>query len=109
MNHLIHFLSLILIFFSIGLPAATQEGAFSSKGMVVSRSSLASDAGLEVMRQGGNAVDAAVATAFALAVTYPSAGNLGGGGFALIRLPDGRIFSLDHRETARMRLTEICI
>ena len=100
MNHLIHFLSFVITFFSIGLHAATQEGAFSSKGMVVSRSSLASDAGLEVMRQGGNAVDAAVATAFALAVTYPSAGNLGGGGFALVRLPDGRIFSLDHRETA---------
>ena len=95
-----HFLSFLMIFFSIGSHAATQEGAFSSKGMVVSRSSLASDAGLEVMRQGGNAVDAAVATAFALAVTYPSAGNLGGGGFALVRLPDGRIFSLDHRETA---------
>ncbi|MEC8644964.1 MAG: gamma-glutamyltransferase [Pseudomonadota bacterium] len=100
MNHLIQFLSFLIIFFSIGLHAATQEGAFSSKGMVVSRSSLASDAGLEIMRQGGNAVDAAVATAFALAVTYPSAGNLGGGGFALVRLPDGRIFSLDHRETA---------
>ena len=100
MNHLIHFLSFVITFFSIGLHAATQEGAFSSKGMVVSRSSLASDAGLEIMRQGGNAVDAAVATAFALAVTYPSAGNLGGGGFALVRLPDGRIFSLDHREIA---------
>ena len=100
MNHLIQFLSFLIIFFSIGLHAATQEGAFSSKGMVVSRSSLASDAGLEIMRQGGNAVDAAVATAFALAVTYPSAGNLGGGGFALVRLPDRRIFSLDHRETA---------
>ena len=100
MNHLIQCLSFLIIFFSISLDAATQEGAFSSKGMVVSRSSLASVAGLEIMRQGGNAVDAAVATAFALAVTYPSAGNLGGGGFALVRLPDGRIFSLDHRETA---------
>ena len=91
--------SLFLVF-SSGLQAAAQEGAFSGKGMIVSRSRLASDAGLEIMRQGGNAVDAAVATAFALAVTYPSAGNLGGGGFALVRLPNGRIFSLDHRETA---------
>ena len=100
MNPSICFFSVVLLVFSTALHSATQEGAFSSKGMVVSRSSLASNAGLEIMRQGGNAVDAAVATAFALAVTYPSAGNLGGGGFALVRLPDGRIFSLDHRETA---------
>lgn len=68
--------------------------------MVTSRSALASAAGIEIMRGGGNAVDGAVATAFALAVGYPSAGNIGGGGFALVRLTDGKVVSLDHRETA---------
>ena len=68
--------------------------------MVASRSTLASEAGIAIMKQGGNAVDAAVATAFALAVTYPPAGNLGGGGFVVLRLPSGEVATLDHRETA---------
>ena len=67
---------------------------------VSSRSMLASEAGVSVMKRGGNAVDAAVATAFALAVTYPSAGNLGGGGFAVIRTPLGEVYTNDHREKA---------
>lgn len=67
---------------------------------VASRSMLASEAGVAAMRAGGNAVDAAVATAFTLAVTYPSAGNLGGGGFAVIRMPSGEVFTNDHRERA---------
>ena len=67
---------------------------------VSSRSMLASEAGVAAMRNGGNAVDAAVTTAFTLAVTYPSAGNLGGGGFAVIRMPDGKVFANDHRERA---------
>ena len=82
------------------ISAATSEATYGSKGMVTSRSTLASEVGVQIMRDGGNAVDAAVATAFALAVTYPSAGNIGGGGFALIRFPDGRVFSQDHREIA---------
>ena len=65
-----------------------------------SRSMLASEAGVDAMKQGGNAVDAAVTTAFVLAVTYPSAGNVGGGGFAVIRLPDGTVYTNDHREVA---------
>ena len=70
--------------------------------MVTSRSALASEVGVEIMRGGGNAVDAAVATAFALAVTYPSAGNIGGGGFVVVRLVTGEVVTLDHRERAPM-------
>lgn len=68
--------------------------------MVVSVHVLASQAGLEVLRQGGNAVDAAVATGFALAVVHPPAGNIGGGGFMLIRMADGGAHFLDYREKA---------
>ena len=70
------------------------------KAMVVSVHSLATDAGVEMMRQGGNAIDAAVATGFALAVVHPQAGNIGGGGFMLIRMADGKLHFLDYREKA---------
>jgi gamma-glutamyltranspeptidase/glutathione hydrolase len=70
------------------------------RAMVVSASAIASEVGRDVMAAGGNAVDAAVATGFALAVTYPVAGNIGGGGFMVIRLPDGRATTIDFREMA---------
>ena len=75
-------------------------------GMVVSVHHLASDAGLEVLREGGNAVDAAVATGFALAVVHPIAGNLGGGGFLLLRTHDGKSTFIDYREKAPLAATE---
>jgi gamma-glutamyltranspeptidase/glutathione hydrolase len=74
--------------------------------MVVSQHELASKAGAQVMKDGGNAVDAAVATGFALAVVHPNAGNIGGGGFMLIRMKGGEVHFLDFRETAPARATE---
>lgn len=68
--------------------------------MVASTERIASQIGVDVMKRGGNAVDSAVAVAFALAVVYPAAGNLGGGGFMLIRQDDGRATAIDYRETA---------
>jgi gamma-glutamyltranspeptidase / glutathione hydrolase len=69
-------------------------------GMVVSNCALATKAGVEVLEAGGNAVDAAVAVGFALAVAYPEAGNIGGGGYAVIRMADGRTAAIDYREMA---------
>jgi gamma-glutamyltranspeptidase/glutathione hydrolase len=78
-----------------GLPAPA-----APHGMVVSNCPAATEAGVEILRSGGTAVDAAVAVGFALAVAYPEAGNLGGGGYAVVRLADGRAAALDYRETA---------
>ena len=91
---------LLIVMPSFSLLAASPEAVYSRNGMVTSRSAIASEAGVEIMRAGGNAVDAAVATGFTLAVTYPSAGNIGGGGFAVIKLSNGKVVTLDHREKA---------
>ncbi len=77
-----------------------QKHLISEHAMVVSAHPLASDAGIQIIKQGGNAVDAMVTTNFVLAVTYPRAGNIGGGGFMIIRLPDGTKEALDYREMA---------
>jgi gamma-glutamyltranspeptidase / glutathione hydrolase len=81
------------------------EGVPSKDGMVVCTSAPACDAGAGVLAKGGNAVDAAVATAFALAVTHPSAGNIGGGGFMVVRSPNGAVTTFDYREKAPLKST----
>src|ERR1700758_2354046 len=81
-------------------PSWAAQPVHARHAMVVSGETHATDAGVAVLESGGNAVDAAVAVGFALAVTHPSAGNLGGGGFMLIRLADGRTTFLDFRERA---------
>jgi gamma-glutamyltranspeptidase/glutathione hydrolase len=80
--------------------AQVDLGVASKTGVVVSSSDLAAEAGASVLRKGGNAVDAAVATAFAMAVTSPSNGNIGGGGFMVVRLPNGTATTFDYREMA---------
>lgn len=80
--------------------AASTHPVRAQHAMVVSVHALASEVGVDIMQAGGNAVDAAVATGFALAVVHPPAGNIGGGGFMLIRLADGKTHFLDYRETA---------
>ena len=86
--------------------AASPEPVKGEHGMVVTAQKLASDVGVAVLKEGGNAVDAAVAVGYALAVVYPAAGNLGGGGFMTIRLKDGRTTFLDFRERAPLASTK---
>src|SRR5256885_7335173 len=95
------FLLLVLI-----VPAsAVRQPLRARHGMGGAMESIAADVGVSVLEKGGNAVDAAVATGFALAVTHPFAGNIGGGGYMLIRLADGRTTFIDFRERAPEKST----
>ena len=85
--------------------ASSRDPVRAPRGMVASTNKLASEVGVDILKRGGNAVDAAIAVAFALAVTYPAAGNLGGGGFMMIRLRDGRTTAIDYREMAPLAAT----
>ena len=77
----------------------------AQQGMVASDSRLAAEVGARVLANGGNAIDATIATAFAMAVVYPEAGNIGGGGFLVARLADGKTVALDFREKAPLAAT----
>jgi len=91
----------LLIALVLAVPAqATRQPVRARHGMVVAMESIAADVGVSALQKGGNAVDAAVAVGFALAVTHPFAGNIGGGGYMLIRMADGRSTFIDFRERA---------
>jgi len=90
----------LLVTCSLGFVHAGSTPIRSRTGMVVSANALASQVGADALKDGGTAVDAAVATAFALAVTHPTAGNIGGGGFLLHRAASGQASAYDFRETA---------
>ena len=90
----------IIIIFSILL--GSYPDAVGKNGVVTSSNKYASEIGIEILENGGNAIDAAIAVGFALAVVNPGAGNIGGGGFMVIRLADGTVQTIDFRETAPM-------
>src|SRR5690349_17368142 len=99
------FVLVISLTAATSIHAAGMKPERAEKGMVVSVHELASEAGVEMMKAGGNAIDAAVATGFALAVVHPAAGNIGGGGFMLVRLNGGETHFLDFREKAPGKAT----
>jgi gamma-glutamyltranspeptidase/glutathione hydrolase len=96
----------ISLLFSFTNYSIAQTGLIAQKGMVVSAREEASKIGVEIMKKGGNAFDAMVATELALAVAYPYAGNIGGGGFMVFRKANGEVGSLDYREKAPLAATK---
>ena len=100
-------LAAVIAFAQSPQPAFTRgvPSTYFERGAVVSDSVIASQVGRDLLRKGGNAVDAAVGVGFALAVTFPAAGNIGGGGFMMVRMADGRAVAIDYRETAPRRST----
>jgi gamma-glutamyltranspeptidase / glutathione hydrolase len=101
------FVAVLLVILGAGPSLSTQgsQGAVMDRSMVVSAHPLATEVGVSIMREGGNAIDAAIAVHFALAVVSPWAGNIGGGGFMLARTSDGHVHALDFREKASASAT----
>ena len=106
MKNLSKYILLILVIFSC---TNKNEGVLADNGMVVSARQEASEIGVDILKKGGNAFDAMLATELALAVSYPSAGNIGGGGFMVYRKSDGSTGALDYRERAPINLSLIHI
>ncbi|MDX1406186.1 MAG: gamma-glutamyltransferase [Woeseiaceae bacterium] len=98
-------LSAFVLFASFASSAATRHPVYGRHGVVSTSSAIASEVGVEILKQGGNAVDAAIATAFTMAVTWPSAGNIGGGGFLIYHGSDGETAAFDFREKAPLAAT----
>src|SRR5690242_4249304 len=93
-------LSLVIIAVSCTEKESKPVGLLADSAMVVSAHPIASRIGIEIIRKGGNAVDAAVAVQFALTAVFPEAGNIGGGGFMILREANGNLSALDYRERA---------
>ena len=103
---MIRFLKTLILISILTSCESQNEGIVSKNAMVVSARSEASQIGIDILKMGGNAFDAMVATELALAVTYPSAGNIGGGGFMVYRKNDGSVGALDYREKAPIKSTK---
>ncbi len=99
-NHMKSLKTLLITIILAGFTLAAQPAIYGDNGVVVAHTAEACEAGVEILQAGGNAVDAAVAVSYALAVTHPQAGNIGGGGFMIIQMADGRKIALDYREMA---------
>ncbi len=105
MKNIARLLFSFILVVAIPFQLVAQGPTYARNGMVVSSSQLASEVGRDILKSGGNAIDAAVATAFALAVTWPSAGNIGGGGFIVYMNKDGAVTTIDFREKAPLAAT----
>ncbi len=100
MNKIILILAVAIVVACQSPEKPSKTGLVGDSAMVVCANPIASQVGVDIMKKGGNAVDAAIAVQFALCVVHPSAGNIGGGGFMVIRQGDGNTAALDYRETA---------